>query len=78
VVLFQGIILMICCNAEAKGGSVVQFYQSSFIQFSIIIFDLDASFLPRPALARCGHDIMMEVLHGAMFGFLQMRHDYLV
>lgn len=78
VVLFQDILLMICCNVEAKGGGFIQFLPILFIQFSIIIFDLDASFLPRPALARGGHDIMMEVLHGAMSGFLQMRHDYLV
>ena len=75
---FRTILLMICCNVEAKGGGFIQFLPILFIQFSIIIFDLDASFLPRPALARGGHDIMMEVLHGAMSGFLQMRHDYLV
>ena len=78
MVLFQGILTMICCNAEAKGKSFVRFYQSVFIPFSTIIFDLDASFLPRPALARRGQDIMMGVLHGAMLGFVQMRHDYSV
>ena len=78
MVLFQAILLMICFNVEAKGGGFIQFLPILFIQFSIIIFNLDASVLPRPALARSGHDIMMEVLHGAISAFLQMRHDYLV
>jgi hypothetical protein len=44
VVLFQDILIMICCNAEAKRGSFVRFYQSVFIPSSTVIFDLNANF----------------------------------